>query len=137
MDRGRVAEFDTPANLLANPTGVFSQMVEGTGPAAAAWLRQAAQGDASGSGDGSSLPLTARRVASTGTDADGNMNAGAGAGAGAGASARGTMPPILRRHRSAPSPPNLSRVPSGTVAPTRSASAVAARLTRLKRLMSQ
>ena len=40
--RSRVLEFDSPANLLRNPAGAFTAMVEQTGPAAAQFLRQAA-----------------------------------------------------------------------------------------------
>lgn len=35
MDAGRVAEFDTPANLLRNPDGIFSKLVSQTGPSMA------------------------------------------------------------------------------------------------------
>jgi len=35
-------EFGSPADLLRNPTGAFTSMVNQTGPAASAFLRQAA-----------------------------------------------------------------------------------------------
>ncbi|KAJ3144839.1 hypothetical protein HDU89_007726 [Geranomyces variabilis] len=39
LQAGRVVEFDTPRNLLANPDGVFSAMIEQTGAANAELLR--------------------------------------------------------------------------------------------------
>ena len=42
MDRGRVAEFDTPANLLRNPDGMFTELVQKTGEESAARLKKAA-----------------------------------------------------------------------------------------------
>eukprot|EP00741_Cyanophora_paradoxa_P022691 tig00021494_g21913.t1 len=46
LDRGRVAEFDSPAALLARPDSVLSAMVDQTGPAAARHLRRVAMGEA-------------------------------------------------------------------------------------------
>ena len=45
LDRGRKLEYDTPQNLLANPGGVFTSMVEETGPENAAFLRKVARGE--------------------------------------------------------------------------------------------
>jgi len=45
MDGGKVAEFDTPANLLANPQGIFSEMVDALGPNESAKLRKIAKGE--------------------------------------------------------------------------------------------
>ena len=42
MDAGRVAEYDTPANLLRDPGSVFSGLVDNTGEEMAARLRAAA-----------------------------------------------------------------------------------------------
>lgn len=42
LDDGKIAEFDSPSNLLANPTSAFSKMVESTGPDVARLLREAA-----------------------------------------------------------------------------------------------
>jgi hypothetical protein len=36
---GRVVEYDTPYNLLGKASGVFTQLVESTGPQAASKLR--------------------------------------------------------------------------------------------------
>ncbi len=43
MDKGVVAEFDSPNVLLQSPNGLFSRMVDSVGPAAAAQLRSLAQ----------------------------------------------------------------------------------------------
>lgn len=42
MKDGRAVEFDSPQTLLANANSVFSQLVDETGPASAAFLREAA-----------------------------------------------------------------------------------------------
>jgi len=42
MDAGRIVEFDTPANLLKNPDGVFTTMVNQTGAKTAQFLKQIA-----------------------------------------------------------------------------------------------
>lgn len=44
LDAGRVAEFDTPANLLQNPTSLLSWLVNETGPQTARFLRDLAMG---------------------------------------------------------------------------------------------
>jgi ABC-type multidrug transport system ATPase subunit len=43
MDAGRVAEFDTPLNLLRNPKTIFSNLVRNSGPAQAEALLLAAE----------------------------------------------------------------------------------------------
>ncbi|KAG0069645.1 hypothetical protein BGZ89_002459 [Linnemannia elongata] len=48
LDHGEIKEFDTPANLLSRPDSVFSSMVDETGPANAALLRQLANAAAAG-----------------------------------------------------------------------------------------
>ena len=40
LDAGELKEFDTPANLLKIPGGIFSSMVDDTGPESARNLRQ-------------------------------------------------------------------------------------------------
>jgi ABC-type multidrug transport system fused ATPase/permease subunit len=45
MAAGEVVEFDTPANLLQNPDGVFTSMVNATGESSAAHLRKIANGE--------------------------------------------------------------------------------------------
>jgi ABC-type multidrug transport system fused ATPase/permease subunit len=45
LDKGKLAEFDTPKNLLANPDGIFTSMVEATGPGSAEHLRKIANGE--------------------------------------------------------------------------------------------
>lgn len=47
LDKGKLVEFDSPAKLLENPKSIFSSMVEATGPASAAHLRDIATGKAS------------------------------------------------------------------------------------------
>ncbi|GAB5365970.1 hypothetical protein AAMO2058_001104200 [Amorphochlora amoebiformis] len=44
MDHGRVAEFDTPDNLLHIKDGVFSSLVDDTGPEVSKFLRDVASG---------------------------------------------------------------------------------------------
>ncbi|KAF9104630.1 hypothetical protein BGX29_001523 [Mortierella sp. GBA35] len=48
LDHGEIKEFDTPANLLSRPDSVFSSMVDETGPANSALLRQLANAAAAG-----------------------------------------------------------------------------------------
>lgn len=43
MDKGQVAEFDTPHNLLQNPASHFSSLVNETAPKTAKKLRQEAE----------------------------------------------------------------------------------------------
>lgn len=43
MEAGRAVEFDSPKNLLKNPDGLFSRMVDSTGPESAKFLRAAAE----------------------------------------------------------------------------------------------
>jgi len=45
LDKGTLAEFDSPANLLRNPNGIFSSMVRDTGEASARFLRSVAFGE--------------------------------------------------------------------------------------------
>jgi len=42
VDKGMVAEYDTPANLLRDPTSIFSQLVDNTGEEMSAFLHKAA-----------------------------------------------------------------------------------------------
>jgi ABC-type multidrug transport system fused ATPase/permease subunit len=42
MDKGQVAEYDTPRKLLTNRESLFSKMVDETGEANAALLRSLA-----------------------------------------------------------------------------------------------
>ena len=44
LDAGRVAEFDTPSNLLLNPSSLLSWLVNETGPQTAKFLRELAMG---------------------------------------------------------------------------------------------
>ena len=39
MDNGRAAEFGSPHDLLANPSGLFSELVDATGPESSKALR--------------------------------------------------------------------------------------------------
>jgi ABC-type proline/glycine betaine transport system ATPase subunit len=39
LSDGKLVEFDTPRNLLSNPDGVFTKMLEATGEASAAFLK--------------------------------------------------------------------------------------------------
>jgi ABC-type multidrug transport system fused ATPase/permease subunit len=43
LDKGRVQEDGSPHELLSNPDGVFTSMVEALGPAKAAQLRSQAR----------------------------------------------------------------------------------------------
>jgi len=47
LDRGTVAQFDTPAKLLEDRNGIFAKMVEATGPSSAEHLRKMALGQIS------------------------------------------------------------------------------------------
>ena len=121
MSTGKVAEFGTPYELLQRPDGVFANMVsdggawrvcvrcltcihalhlpapqvDGTGPVAARWLRQAAAR--------THAALTARsRDRSRG-----------GSPPPIGVASNAPLPPALRRMNSAPSPPHVSPLPSG------------------------
>ena len=49
MDKGRAAEFDSPANLLSIKDGVFSELVNSTGVESAKALRELAMNSASSS----------------------------------------------------------------------------------------
>jgi len=42
MDKGQIAEFDTPANLLRNPDGIFTSLVNKTGVETSERLKKAA-----------------------------------------------------------------------------------------------
>jgi hypothetical protein len=42
MDAGKVAEFDEPLKLLQNPDGIFTSLVEQTGPESALRLKEIA-----------------------------------------------------------------------------------------------
>ena len=43
LDSGRVMQFDTPANLLEDKSGIFHNLVQQTGPEMAAKLTQIAR----------------------------------------------------------------------------------------------
>ena len=43
MDKGKVAEFGPPKTLLANEEGIFTAMVNATGPESAAALKEMAR----------------------------------------------------------------------------------------------
>jgi ABC-type multidrug transport system fused ATPase/permease subunit len=45
LDKGMLAEYDSPKNLLSNPKGIFTSMVEATGPGSAEHLRMIANGE--------------------------------------------------------------------------------------------
>jgi ABC-type multidrug transport system fused ATPase/permease subunit len=45
LDKGQVAEFGSPKELLDNPKGIFTSMVEATGPGSAEHLRKIANGE--------------------------------------------------------------------------------------------
>jgi len=47
LDKGKIAEFDSPAKLVDIPDGVFASMIEATGPASAQHLRKIAKGEIS------------------------------------------------------------------------------------------
>eukprot|EP01133_Synstelium_polycarpum_P002620 gene2620-3012_t len=48
LDAGRIAEFDTPNNLLQNPSGLLSWLVDETGPQNAIYLKKMARESAFG-----------------------------------------------------------------------------------------
>ena len=43
MDKGKVVEFGPPKTLLANEDGIFTAMVNATGPESAAALKEMAR----------------------------------------------------------------------------------------------
>ena len=43
MDKGKVAEFGPPKTLLENEAGIFTAMVNATGPESAAALKEMAR----------------------------------------------------------------------------------------------
>ncbi len=45
LNRGELAEYDKPVALLDNPNGIFSSMVEATGPEQSVYLRKIANGE--------------------------------------------------------------------------------------------
>jgi ABC-type multidrug transport system fused ATPase/permease subunit len=45
LDKGNIAEFDTPAKLLEKPEGIFASMVDATGPTVSKYLRKIARGE--------------------------------------------------------------------------------------------
>jgi hypothetical protein len=45
MDRGQAVELGSPAELLSNANGTFSELVNATGPESAQALRAMAQGE--------------------------------------------------------------------------------------------
>ncbi len=47
LDKGLVAEFGSPGDLLSKPTGIFTQMVNDTGEATAKFLKGVAAGNVS------------------------------------------------------------------------------------------
>jgi len=47
LNAGEIAEFDKPAKLLDNPKGLFTSMVNATGPASAKYLGRLARGEVS------------------------------------------------------------------------------------------
>lgn len=47
LDKGEIREFDSPKKLLENPQGIFTGMVEATGPSSAEHLRKIANGELS------------------------------------------------------------------------------------------
>jgi len=51
MDKGLLVEFGKPKDLLNNPLGIFTSLVDNTGEQSAEYLRQLANGDADGSDD--------------------------------------------------------------------------------------
>eukprot|EP00741_Cyanophora_paradoxa_P016796 tig00020941_g16221.t1 len=67
LDKGVLAEFDTPAALLARPDSILAAMVEHTGPEAAAHLRRVANGEVAafgGDSDGGAQPAPAPQATS-------------------------------------------------------------------------
>lgn len=130
MDAGRVAEFDSPATLLAHASGMFSAMVDSTGAVSAAFLRRAAveaaamrkeRGASHGSwGAAASVPPPLMRFWSEGHSGGprasvarsvvdhvaGARDGGSGAGGGAGGRLLDDTPP------GGPLPASLSHVPA-------------------------
>jgi ABC-type proline/glycine betaine transport system ATPase subunit len=45
LNRGELAEYGKPVKLLENPSGIFSSMVEATGPEQSAFLKKLAAGE--------------------------------------------------------------------------------------------
>ena len=45
LEKGELAEFDKPKNLLVKPTGIFTGMVDATGPVSSAYLKKIANGE--------------------------------------------------------------------------------------------
>lgn len=45
LDKGTIAEFDTPAKLLDKSDGIFASMVDATGPTVSKYLRKIARGE--------------------------------------------------------------------------------------------
>jgi ABC-type multidrug transport system ATPase subunit len=45
LDKGTLAEFDTPARLLEHDDGIFASMVDATGPTVSKYLRKIAKGE--------------------------------------------------------------------------------------------
>jgi hypothetical protein len=45
LNRGELKEYDKPATLLQIPDGIFSGMVDATGPSVSQYLRQIAKGE--------------------------------------------------------------------------------------------
>jgi len=45
LNRGELAEYDKPMKLLENSSGIFSSMVEATGPEQSVYLRKIAAGE--------------------------------------------------------------------------------------------
>jgi ATP-binding cassette subfamily C (CFTR/MRP) protein 1 len=62
MDAGRVLEFDTPANLLSDPNGSFTKLVEQSGPEASASLKKIAFAKAASLVDQTSLSTNSVQV---------------------------------------------------------------------------
>eukprot|EP00892_Ulva_mutabilis_P008206 jgi/Ulvmu1/5758/UM025_0012.1 len=69
MDAGVAAEYDTPAALLANNGGIFTSMVNETGKATAAFLRDVATGAADLAGPATAAAAAAAAAANGGGSA--------------------------------------------------------------------
>lgn len=62
LDKGSLAEFDTPKKLLDDSNTIFTSMVDATGPASAKYLRMVANGEASAvSGSAPTIKEKARK----------------------------------------------------------------------------